>query len=217
MTPAGGIDFETLVKKYRWPSHTNDSRASVRLNMAVDAAGESIDPAGSSTGLSFTEDRQLLKAIRFDADAVVVGASTVRAEGWNLPPTGVLVVLSKSGNLPWATCPERERVRVISQSDSMRSIVSSLEEQGMFNILVEGGVSIARLFAQENLFDEVCLTVSLGDANAEATVAVSRALEKLLAVDSQSFERVSLVPAVTVHAVFTLWRRALNSPPLTAH
>lgn len=229
----GDGDFETLAQRYAWPAGTSDTASYVRLNMAVAGDGESIDAAGTSTGLSFAEDRRLLKTIRSDAQAVVVGASTVRAEGWNLPATGLLVVLSTSGNLPWATCPDRERVRVSAQSSSMRELINGLAEEGVHNVLVEGGVSIARLFAQENLFDDVCLTVSANPsvlttatapAAAVATTAAAgdadgalRALRGLLGDDGHSFDLVSLVPAAQADAVFTLWRRALDSPQLTAH
>lgn len=221
MTSARGFDFEALATRYAWPAGVAGATPSVRLNMAVNGDGESIDASGSSTGLSFKTDRQLMKAIRSGADAVVVGANTVRAEGWNLPPRALLVVLSKSGNLPWETCPDREKVRVMSQFDSMRDVVGALANEDIHNVLVEGGVSIARLFASENLFDDVCLTVSLASSHAVTqmadTDAISTAFEKLLVVDSRSFDWVSLEPAPETRAVFTLWRRALNSPLTSAH
>lgn len=220
MTSASGVNFEAPAKRYAWPAGSAGTKPFVRLNMAVNGGGESIDASGSSTGLSFTADRLLLKAIRSGADAVVVGASTVRAEGWNLPPQAHLIVLSKSGNLPWETCPDRERVRVLSHLDSMRNVVETLANEGIHNVLVEGGVSVARLFAGESLFDEVCLTVSSLSTVSPLTVddaALEGAFEGLLAIDSHTFDLISLVPAQHANAVFTLWRRALNSPQLTAH
>jgi hypothetical protein len=221
MTSTGGFNFEALAKKYAWPAGLAGARPYVRLNMAVNGGGESIDASGSSTGLSFTADRRLLKAIRLGADAVVVGARTVRAEGWNLPPQARLFVLTNSGNLPWETCPDRGMVRVLSQFGSMRDVVDALAMEGIHNVLVEGGVSIARLFAGESLFDDVCLTVSLAGSHSVTPMAdsdvISAAFETLLEVGSRSFDCVSLEPAPQTHAVFTLWRRALNLPLLPAH
>ena len=113
MTLASGVDFEALSATYAWPSTEHVNNTFVRLNMAVTVTGGFVDGEGQSIGLSSTDDRRLLKIIRSGAQAILVGASTIRAEGWNLPATGVLVVLTESGNLPWETCPEPDRVRVI--------------------------------------------------------------------------------------------------------
>lgn len=72
---------------------------SVRAIMVTSPLGETLDSAGSSTALSLGADRRLLGIVREDADAVIVGASTLRAEPVPLPRTTPLVVLTRSGDL----------------------------------------------------------------------------------------------------------------------
>jgi riboflavin biosynthesis pyrimidine reductase len=72
--------------------------------------------AGRSVGLGHPQDRALLRALRATADAVLVGAATVRAEGYanlldpehvdarvraGLAPRPVVAILTRSGMVPW--------------------------------------------------------------------------------------------------------------------
>ena len=72
--------------------------------------------AGRSVGLGHPQDRALLRGLRGAADAVLVGAATVRAEGYaNLldadhlearaaagrEPRPLVAILSRSGDVPW--------------------------------------------------------------------------------------------------------------------
>ena len=223
MTLASGVDFEALSATYEWPTTEHALQPHIRLNMAVTVSGDYVDEAGQSNGLSSTDDRRLLKIIRSGAQAILVGARTIRAEGWNLPATGVLVVLTESGNLPWETCPEPDRVRVISGIKSPQEIVQILHESGERNILVEGGRSVARQFAAAGLFDDVCLTVNLGNERRvtddfyNSDTALEAALIGLLRVESGSYDLISKVGVASPPSVFTLWRRAISSPPPAAH
>ena len=83
-----------LVEMYR-----PDGDHSARAIMVTNSAGDTVSPEGSSTQLSRGADRALLAALREDADAVVVGASTIRHELVPLPRHTPLVVLSASGDL----------------------------------------------------------------------------------------------------------------------
>jgi riboflavin biosynthesis pyrimidine reductase len=55
----------------------------VRSNMVMGLDGAAVDGAGLAAGLSGRQDTRLLGLLRGLADAVVVGAGTVRAEGYN--------------------------------------------------------------------------------------------------------------------------------------
>jgi len=85
---------QALVEMYR-----PDSDSTVRAIMVTTSAGDTVSPDGTSTQLSRGADRALLAALREDADAVIVGASTIRREVVPLPRHTPLIVLSASGDL----------------------------------------------------------------------------------------------------------------------
>lgn len=192
---------------YTWP----EAPRWLRLNMAVDTLGRFRDDAGTSTGLSSPEDRELLRLIRRGADAVVVGAGTIRAEGWNLPPSGDLVVLSRSGDLPWDTCPDPARVIVVSEAHSPLEVIESLVSQGHVRILIEGGAVVARWFAAGGLLSDICLTIS-NSAARPSPHELLRALHGLLPELPRNFNLASAFGDTTTRSVFTLWRRAIDAP-----
>lgn len=71
----------------------------VRLNMITSLNGAAAGGDGTSDTLTSAVDRTILRAIRDDADLVLVGAQTVRAEGYVLPRTALLAVVTRSGDL----------------------------------------------------------------------------------------------------------------------
>ena len=73
--------------------------AYVRLNMITSLNGAAAGGDGTSDSITSPVDRTLLRAIRDDADIVLVGAQTVRAEGYVLPATALLAVVTASGDL----------------------------------------------------------------------------------------------------------------------
>lgn len=208
----GLADIADMVDIYSWPK----AGRHVRLNMAINAEAAFVDAQGKSKGLSSQADRSLLKIIRGGADAVVVGASTIRSEGWNMPPTGILVVLSTSGDLPWDSCPDKTRVRQITGNPDASEILRTLCDEGLLRILVEGGRTVARLFAGESLFDDVCLTVS-SPGRAPDAAMTENALAQLLKVPHGAFELTSFLPLGASPSVFTLWRRALGVRAVAPH
>lgn len=83
-----------MSRRYRVPR-----RGFVRVNMVTTVTGSTVDAEGSSSSLSSRTDRFILGAIRREADVVVVGAETVRAEGYLLPKTARLAIVTASGRL----------------------------------------------------------------------------------------------------------------------
>lgn len=71
----------------------------VRLNMITSVNGAAAGADGTSDTLTSRVDRSILGAIRDDADVVLVGAQSVRAEGYVLPRTALLAVVTRSGEL----------------------------------------------------------------------------------------------------------------------
>ncbi len=79
--------------------YARDDAAYVRLNMITSLNGAAAGGDGTSDTLTSAVDRTVLRAIRDDADVVVVGAQTVRAEGYVLPRSALLAVVTRSGEL----------------------------------------------------------------------------------------------------------------------
>lgn len=78
--------------------HRVDERY-VRLNMITSLTGAASGSDGTSETLTSPVDRAILGTIRRDADVVVVGAQSVRAEGYIVPRTARLAIVTTTGDL----------------------------------------------------------------------------------------------------------------------
>jgi riboflavin biosynthesis pyrimidine reductase len=81
-TTAGDAEPD-LAAVYTYPGHT---RCWTRANMVASADGAA-QAAGRSGGLSGSADKRVMGVLRGLADVILVGASTVRVEGYDRPPT----------------------------------------------------------------------------------------------------------------------------------
>jgi riboflavin biosynthesis pyrimidine reductase len=173
-----------LEELYRVPG-----RPWLRINLVASVNGSAGGADGTSTGLTNRTDRKILGAIRRLADVVLVGASSVRAEGYLLPRTAVLAVVTGTGDLTGHRMPpdvEHGRLLVIcppSAVDRVRSslgsasadvfavpaagtivspdaIIGALHARGLSSIVCEGGPQLAAQLVTAGLADELCLTTS---------------------------------------------------------
>ena len=149
MVESSTLTEDQLAEIYRWP----DERT-FRLNMLLTADGKVHGADGTSHSLTSTEDRRILRVIRAEADVVILGAQSIRSEGWFLPPRGRIAVLSHTGNIPWDTCPDKGRVNVYPSIPAFIHSLGQLDK----NILCEGGLETAAAFALQVGFDEIALT-----------------------------------------------------------
>ncbi|MGC0420208.1 pyrimidine reductase family protein [Embleya sp. AB8] len=78
--PAGEPDVD-LIEAYAYPP----GRTWLRANMVASLDGAAQAPDGLSAGLSSPADKRIFGVLRGLADVVVVGAGTVRAEGYRPP------------------------------------------------------------------------------------------------------------------------------------
>lgn len=98
--PPEVFDLDHLEARQALAQHYAPSGVeSVRAIMVTDSAGNTVSPAGTSQELSRGVDRALLSVLRENAEAVIVGASTIRQEPVPLPRTTPIVVLSAGGDL----------------------------------------------------------------------------------------------------------------------
>ena len=97
---------------YRWP------RAQWVSGLMLSTLGQAVaGPDGGSRSVSSPDDRAVMSALRDGADAVLVGAGTVRAERYgpmrarehasrvttNASPAPTAVIVTESGDIPWDT------------------------------------------------------------------------------------------------------------------
>ena len=186
------LSDEQLSDLYSWP----DER-SFRLNMLLGSDDSSAGDDGTSNSLTSHEDRRLLRIIRKEADVLIVGAASIRAEGWFLPPQGRVAVLSQSGNIPWDTCPDSSRV---SSYPSVSALLHSLRETET-NILCEGGQATAHLLSETIGFDDLALTRIGTVENAPLPDFISNSSDVAL---------VSTLRDTSHSMTFQYWRRAVE-------
>lgn len=158
----------------------------LRTNLVAGIDGGARGSDGISDGLSNPADRRVLGVIRRWADVVLVGASTVRAEGFRVPHAARLAVVSTSGDFGDAVvdpasasrvtvyCPiglaEKVAtglrdasvavVEVVADAGRIdpAALIGALHERGADSIVCEGGPSLVGQLLDAELVDEVCLT-----------------------------------------------------------
>jgi riboflavin biosynthesis pyrimidine reductase len=109
----GPVDDDQVVDAYPWPQ----VRRWVRAMMVTTLDGAAAGPDGLSGSISGEADKLVFDAVRRHADAVLIGAQTLRAERYGpmrakaqdaearraqgLAPAPRLAVVSRSLDLPW--------------------------------------------------------------------------------------------------------------------
>ena len=178
----------------------------VRAVMATTIAG-SFTRGGTSRPLGNATDTALLLGLREWSDCILVGAGTVRAEGYGFSPTPMAVLsssldLDTSGALFTGTvvvlCPERALhdatlaprrralatagARLVSTgSGSAGEILGTLHRLGYARVTCEGGPGVYAALLSADLVDVLHVTVdpSLGAADGSAGLALRGPSEPL--------------------------------------
>ncbi|TXN32127.1 dihydrofolate reductase family protein [Lacisediminihabitans profunda] len=161
----------------------------LRLNLVASVDGSAAGADGTSESLSNRADRKILGVIRRHSQVVLVGAASVRAEGYQLPRTVPLAVLTGSGDLTGhrlepelapdrliVLCPASAEpavheslggiaARIVTIPDldgrlAATSVVGSLAALGFNRIVCEGGPTLAAQLLDAGLVDELCLSTS---------------------------------------------------------
>lgn len=166
LLPWAGTDLEVdLDVAYAHPS------GCVRGLMVASVDG-GVRVGGSSAALSGPVDRAVLTLLRGLSDVVLVGAQTVRTEGWRPPrpsaqrrqrrrtcglaPVPAYAVVSRSGDVPLG--PAEGNVLVLSGEPA--EVLEQLAERGLTRVLCEGGPGWLAQLATAGLLSELCLTIS---------------------------------------------------------
>jgi 2,5-diamino-6-(ribosylamino)-4(3H)-pyrimidinone 5'-phosphate reductase len=184
--PAGSIYADLELPPHR---RHDPGRPYVIINMVGSVDGKtSVD--GKAAGLGSRIDRQTMRNLRARADAVMIGANTLRAEKLSLGlddtrgPQPLAVVVTASGELPLDNLllPERQKLLVIgpqpvvgrfgperalaipaspSGTIDLEAALSALRtEYAVELLLVEGGPTLNHALISAGLADELFRTVA---------------------------------------------------------
>jgi riboflavin biosynthesis pyrimidine reductase len=161
----------------------------LRLNLITSVSGSAGGSDGTSETLSNPADRRILGVIRELADVVLIGAESLRREGYLMPSKSRLAVVTGSGNLdghrlapdleagrmlvicPGSAVPRvrdslgDRAVEIVELADAggrlaIGEIVEALHQRGHLSIVCEGGPRLAAQLVAARLVDELCLSTS---------------------------------------------------------
>ena len=176
-------DHVTVENAYRTPLRSHGDGPWVGLCMVASIDG-SIAVAGTSAKLSSPTDTAVLAQLRRIADVIVVGAGTVRDEGYGAPhKQGQRIgVVTESGRLDFSTelfssgagfvitsetgAPtvpaDVETLRVGDETIDLVAAIARLHRvvDGVDYVQVEGGASLNGALFEADLIDEINLTTS---------------------------------------------------------
>jgi diaminohydroxyphosphoribosylaminopyrimidine deaminase / 5-amino-6-(5-phosphoribosylamino)uracil reductase len=136
--------------------HRRTGRPYVVLKMAATLDGRTAAADGTSRWITGADARRDVHRLRADADAVLVGAGTVRADDPELTvrdadgPDPLRVVLG--------TAPPGARVHpCLELTGELHDVLDTLGGKGVLQLLVEGGATVAGAFHAAGLVDEYVL------------------------------------------------------------
>ena len=176
--PAADVDIEAA---YAVPTGTPWLRA----NMVSTVDGSVTDAERVSGGISGPADKALFASLRAMADAVLVGAGTVRAERYR-PAALPIVIVSRRLDLDLTTplfTEASHRTVVITALDAPAQLLDAtgevadviavgegivdlsaglaeLRERGLAHLICEGGPTLLGTLLAEGLVDELCTALA---------------------------------------------------------
>ncbi len=184
-TEGGAVDLDapdaraTLLDWYALHSPTH-----LRLNLVSTLDGRAAGSDGTSESLTSRADRTILGVIRELSDVVLVGAESVRREGYLRPKRAALAVVTASGDLRGhrLEAPAVHHLLVLTTDRGARlvaetassaqilvldgdekldvgDVVRALRRAGFERIVAEGGPTLAAQLLDAGVVDEICLTV----------------------------------------------------------
>lgn len=157
----------------------------LRLNLVSTLDGRAAGSDGTSESLTSRPDRMILGVIRELSDIVLVGAESVRREGYVRPKRAALAVVTATGDLrghrletttathPFLVLTTESGARQAAQTApsatvlvlegdhrlDILDVISTVRQAGFGRIAAEGGPRLAAQLLDASLVDELCLTV----------------------------------------------------------
>lgn len=182
--PSEFLDLDAPASRDRLLEWYRPSSADwLRINLVMSITGSAVGDDGTSETLTNATDRRILGVIRELSDVVLVGAASVRAEGYQLPRRSRLAVATISGDLAGhrleadqqhrltIVCPESvapraaaefPRAEILTTPDAapVTAIATALRAAGYASIVCEGGPTLAAALLAADAVDELCLTTA---------------------------------------------------------
>jgi riboflavin biosynthesis pyrimidine reductase len=127
----------------------------IRANF-VESADGAVTLGGRSGPLGGATDRALLRVLRTMADVVLVGAGTVRVEGYDSVEVG-------EEDVAWRRrhgLGDQPALAVVSRTAPLADHLAAFDARGWNRILCEGGPLLFGSLLEAGLVDEICLTIA---------------------------------------------------------
>jgi len=144
----------------------------VVAKIALSLDGRIVAPPGDGRWLTSPAARKIAHELRWESDAILVGAETARQDNPRLTVrlpgrSGKLqpwrVVVTRSGNLPRTLhlFSDRHRDRtLVFQNRPLREIITALGAWNISHLLIEGGGKILTEAFRQNLVNEVAFFIA---------------------------------------------------------
>lgn len=152
-----GAGADEVVEQLRpYLHHRRTGRPFVVLKLAATADGRTAAADGTSQWITSPEARQAVHQLRAESDAIVVGAGTVRADD------PALTVRHLEGSDPRRVvlghAPPGANVHpCLEWSGPLPDLLDRLGGEGVLQLMVEGGASVAHDFHAQGLVDRYVL------------------------------------------------------------
>lgn len=170
----------------------------VTLKLGITLDGRIADGSGTSQWITGPAARKQVQALRRAADAVMVGAGTVRADNPSLLPRPA------KGRAPWrvvvgSDIPKTSKVltdeaasRTLVANGSLKKILRDLAKNDVMHVLCEGGGELAGSLIRAGLVDEFVIFMApslLGGTGFPMVGKKGWALNKLPRLSFQALEK----------------------------
>lgn len=151
-------EAQRLIEPFAKRMLTGLPYVTVKLGVTLD--GRIADSKGASQWITGPESRKKVQAMRRRADAIMVGAGTVRKDNPSLLPRPA------KGRRPWRVIvgkniPAQSKVltdeaaeRTLIYDGSLKRALRDLAKRGMMHVLCEGGGELAGALVRAGLVDE---------------------------------------------------------------
>jgi len=171
---------QTLAELYAVPP---DAESWLRVNMVSTVDGAATGESGDSKSINNEADKQVFDLLRKQADVLVVGAGTLRTEGYAVPGKPLVVVSRRAAVPPSLADAPAGRILMATVSSSpglaearerlgadhvlvcgshridLAHLKSELVGRGFRNLLSEGGPHLLRDLLDQECVDELDTTI----------------------------------------------------------
>ncbi|MCI9857633.1 bifunctional diaminohydroxyphosphoribosylaminopyrimidine deaminase/5-amino-6-(5-phosphoribosylamino)uracil reductase RibD [Microbacterium proteolyticum] len=174
---AAGVDVETGPERdaaealiHDWIALQRTGRPHVTVKWAQSLDGRAAADDGTSQWITGPAARRDVHDRRAQADAIVAGTGTVRADDPALTARAddgslrdaqpMPVIIGESETAPDAAVRRHPRAPLFYATHDLHAVVADLAEQGVQRVFVEGGPTLASAFVREGLADELLVYVA---------------------------------------------------------